>query len=149
MTVLIERTLMKKNRKNQSNIPNGKKVHLTLEQRKSERRVWPSEPDILLWPRPYIPRWLDDFYLTASEFRVFLHVLRRESGYKGRGRCDESVKNMAKVCRLHKNTITRSLKELVKLGLLKRKDRYKQPNLYTVVPSWQERKRGGHPTMPF
>ena len=120
------------------------------QKRKTEQTDQRAQPDpkIVALLRPSIPKWLDELSaektfaceldLLASEFRVFCHVARRESGKKGRGCCDESIPNMAKVCRLSENTIRASLRKLISLGLVIKKARpFKKKyrtNLYWIVP---------------
>ncbi len=63
----------------------------------------------------FVHSCLDDYGLTASEFRVYGHLVRRAS------KTDKAwpkVKNMAHVCRLHPNTVRRSLKRLVFLRMI-------------------------------
>jgi hypothetical protein len=116
---------------------------------------WPAaDPEIEKLLRPSIPVWLDDAKLSASEFRVFCRVLRRASGKNGRGCCHEAVPNIAKGCRLSHNTVRKSLRRLVELGFLQKKEKYKlrsrQADRYRVVPTkkdWISPQRT--PEIPF
>ncbi len=73
----------------------------------------------------FIHAAVDDAGLTPAQFRVLCHVGRR-------GECFESVGNMAARCRLHADTVRRSLKELVRLGWLSRQLRPGTTNIYEV-----------------
>ena len=74
----------------------------------------------------FIHAAVDDAGLTPAQFRVLCHVGRR-------GACFESVGNMAARCRLHADTVRRSLKELVRLGWLSRQLRPGTTNIYEVT----------------
>jgi hypothetical protein len=80
---------------------------------------------------------LDDYGLTASEFRVLAHVSRRA----GKGECNASVPNMAKVCKLEEKTIRKALSGLVEAGLLAMHQRIGLPTVYTMrkISEWKER----------
>ena len=73
----------------------------------------------------FIHAAVDDAGLTPAQFRVLCRVGRR-------GTCWESVGNMATHCRLHADTVRKSLKELVRLGWLSRQLRPGTANLYEV-----------------
>ena len=84
--------------------------------------------DRVCWP--FIPAVLDDFGLTASQFRVLCHLSRRA----GKDReCYPSGPAIAKVCKLHEDTVWRCLKELEKLQLIKRSKGKFRSNNYTLT----------------
>jgi hypothetical protein len=79
----------------------------------------------------FIPAALDDLGLTASEFRVACRIARR-------GRCTESVPNMAAGCRLHPDTVQACLKNLVRLGVISKTERAGASSIYamTATAEW-------------
>lgn len=69
----------------------------------------------------FIHAVLDDFGLTAAQFRVYCHIARR-AGMKS---CAfASLPSMAKACRLDEKTVRSVLKTLVRHQLILRQDRY-------------------------
>jgi len=76
----------------------------------------------------FIHAAVDEAGLTAAQFRVLCHVGRR-------GECYEAVANMATHCRLHADTVRKSLKELVRLGWLHRQQRTGTTSIYEVCHS--------------
>jgi len=57
---------------------------------------------------------VDDLGLSASEFRVYGHIARRDGPEGAWSR----IADMARVCRLHPQTVRNSLQMLVSRGLL-------------------------------
>lgn len=80
----------------------------------------------------FIPSALDDYGLTAPQFRVWCRISRR-------GICSESVPNMAKACRLNDDTVWSALSFLCAAGLVKRTARHGNTSLLetTRPPQWQ------------
>ena len=76
----------------------------------------------------FIHAAVDEAGLTPAQFRVLCHVGRR-------GECYEAVANMATHCRLHADTVRKSLKELVRLGWLHRQQRTGTTSIYEVCHS--------------
>jgi len=83
----------------------------------------------------FIHSQLDDFGLKPSEFRVYCHVARRD-GNEGAW---SSVAKMARVCRLHPQTVRRALRTLTEHRLLEREVRHGETTVYRVTPllTWQ------------
>src|SRR5579883_712649 len=87
---------------------------------------------------PFIPAWLDDYGLSAIEFRVYCHVTRRAG--KG-GKCWESVPRIAKACRLGRNVTLKALHTLTEVyRLLIKNKRPGETDEYSIAPEsqWQE-----------
>jgi len=63
-----------------------------------------------------VPYLVDDLKLSAAAVRLYLHLTRRAG--EG-GTCNESQDNIARHCKMHKQTIVRAKKELEKAGLIK------------------------------
>jgi len=88
------------------------------------------------FPRPaFIHSQLDDYGLKPSEFRVYCHITRRD-GNEGAW---SSVAKMARVCRLHPQTVRRVLRTLTEHRLLEREVRHGETTVYRVTPllAWQ------------
>lgn len=62
----------------------------------------------------FIPSYLDDYGLTAAEFRLYAHMGRRA----GSGKCWESIPNMAKHCAIAEKVVRRDLRILVEFGMV-------------------------------
>jgi hypothetical protein len=60
--------------------------------------------------KPFIPAWLDDAGLSAAEFRIYCHLLRRADNQTGIAW--PSYESVGKVCGFSRATINRSLKSL-------------------------------------
>jgi DNA-binding Lrp family transcriptional regulator len=72
-------------------------------------------------PRVYklfVPIWLEQAYLTSSQYRVYCHLSSR-----GEGRCYPSLDIIAECCRLKRATVIRAIRELEQMGLIKRQKR--------------------------
>jgi hypothetical protein len=67
--------------------------------------------------RPFIPAWLDDAGLTATQFRVFSNLNRR-AGIDGK--CYPSAPSIATTCGIHKDTVWSCLRSLEDRGLIVR-----------------------------
>jgi hypothetical protein len=76
-----------------------------------------------------VPAKIDDLGLTPHSFRVYAHLCRRASGAR---KCYPSVKSIARVCRINKDTVWKALKELEKIGLIKRTKGNRNSNLYLL-----------------
>ncbi len=83
----------------------------------------------------FIHSRLDDYGLPPPEFRVYAHVARRA----GSGGAFPAVKSIARVCRLHPQTVRRALGVLVKHRLIRREDRPGKTAVYRLTPAseWQ------------
>ena len=69
---------------------------------------------------------LDDACLTASEFRVYCHIARREGS---NGDCYATAATMAKKCRLNEDTVWDALASLVRQNLIRKVSRVGTSNL--------------------
>lgn len=81
---------------------------------------------------------LDDYGLDLYEFRVLAHVARRESRERG---CDESQKNMARICGMSQRKVLEVLKVLCNAGILrKEKSPTRRTNVYRLNPGskWEK-----------
>lgn len=63
-----------------------------------------------------IPHVIDDYPLSVFAYRLYGHIVRRAGEH---GSCFESVRNMAKHCRVSIGTIVRAKKELNKAGVIR------------------------------
>jgi len=70
------------------------------------------------YKEPFIPRWVDEAGLRPAPFRVWMH-LRRRINHTTR-RCFCSVRRIAGVCQLHKDTVCACIAELVQRGFVVR-----------------------------
>lgn len=95
----------------------------------------------------FIPGALDDFGLSAAQFRIFCRISRR-------GRCDEAVPNMARTCRLSQNTVWSALAFLRDAGMIRRTSRQGNTTIFEVnspsawqryLPKQDARNRPTHP----
>src|SRR2546429_417414 len=78
---------------------------------------------------------LDDYGLSPQQFRVYGHLARRA----GKGAAFPSVREIARVCRLHPQTVRRCLKVLTIHRLVTREERSGTTTLYRLTPPshWQ------------
>lgn len=82
---------------------------------------------------PFIPAWLDDAQLPASDFRILAHLWRRADRA---GTCFPAAPSIAKCCRLNVDTVWKSLARLQGKGYLSRGKHFRNSNLYRLtVPS--------------
>jgi hypothetical protein len=83
----------------------------------------------------FIHSRLDDYGLPPAEFRVYAHIARRA----GSREAFPAVKSVARVCRLHPQTVRRALGVLVKHRLIRREGRPGQTAVYrlTQASEWQ------------
>ena len=58
---------------------------------------------------------LDDANLSAEEFRVMAHICRRCGDEENGRHCDSAIGTMAKICRLHPDTVRKAIARLVEL----------------------------------
>lgn len=88
----------------------------------------------------FIPFELDDYGLSASQFRVFCHISRR-------GQCFSSLETMASICRLHRDTVCACLNELVSFGMVRRTPKPGKTTDFTVTPisQWNPPETKGQP----
>jgi hypothetical protein len=89
-----------------------------------------------------IPNLVDDIHLhlSAAAIRLYLHIKRR-AGENKDGSCYESQDNIARYCKMHKQTIVRAKKELETAGLIqiesKQLDKMKHPgHVITIIDIW-------------
>ena len=75
----------------------------------------------------FIRAELDDYGLTASQFRVFCRIARR-------GHCYESVAKIAKGCRLNPDTVSAALTFLCERRLISKTKRPGQTSSLTINP---------------
>jgi hypothetical protein len=78
----------------------------------------------------FIHSRLDDYGLSPAEFRVYCHMARRG----GRDYAFPAINKIARVCRLHPQTVRQALHFLVKQGLLIRQERPGRTTLYRITP---------------
>jgi hypothetical protein len=80
---------------------------------------------------------VDDAGLSPQEARVLMHIARR-------GDCYSGVKEMARVCRMNKQTVFGCLRRLTARSLIVKETRRGKPHLYRVAPisAWVDRKEG-------
>ena len=79
--------------------------------------------------------FVDDLPLDAYELRLYFHIVRR--GSKS-GICNESVDDMAKYCRMSTGVVKRSIRKLIKLGLIRRESHAGRPSDYVIqdISDW-------------
>lgn len=76
---------------------------------------------------PFIPAWLDEASLDPYAFRVMCHIYRRGELYG-------SAKEAAKVCKMDRKRIFKSLSDLQKIGLISKVTRQGQTSVYIASP---------------
>lgn len=74
----------------------------------------------------YIPSWLDDMPLSPVEFRLYCHIRRV-------GRCYQTVRTMAKACRVHPDSLWPALNVLQTCKLIHRERRPGQTTLLRAL----------------
>ena len=86
-------------------------------------------------PAAFIHSALDDYGLTASQFRVYCHVARRAGSG---GSAFAGVDSMARTCRLHPKTVTRALAFLTARQLLAATRRPGRTTVYRLksISAW-------------
>jgi hypothetical protein len=91
---------------------------------------------------PFIPAVLDDASLTAPQFRLLCRIARR-------GRCTESVSNMAAACQMNQETAWLALAALLELRMVRRISRPGFTSIHEATPAaeWKlpTRKQGAPP----
>ena len=93
------------------------------------------EPNVV-----FIHSSLDDLGLTAPQFRVYCHLARRaNTGSLREGGAWPAVAEMARVCRLHPQTVRRALRWLTAQGMITCDRRQGATNVYrlTAASRWQ------------
>jgi hypothetical protein len=80
----------------------------------------------------FITADLDDFGLDLASFRIYARIVRRAGTKEG---CFESIDNMAKGCRMKRETAYRALKTLLKHNLIKKQPHAGKPSNYYLTPS--------------
>ena len=95
----------------------------------------------------FISSQLDDYGLSAAQFRVYCHVARRSDPSQS---CFESVEHMAAVCRLEAGTVRRALQALTLRRLLHAVPRSGETTLYqpTRPLFWEALPATEKPTPP-
>jgi hypothetical protein len=96
-----------------------------------------SDTELEQKPLPFIPMWLDEYGLTAIEFRVYSHVLRRAGKT---GKCWESVPRIARACCLGRNVTLKALHTLTNIyRLLSKNKRPGETDEYSIAhqSQWQ------------
>ena len=78
------------------------------------------------WGVAFIPAALDDSGLTPNEFRVYCAILRR-------GNCFESVPNLARRIRLHRDTVWAVLKSLETRGAIVRTNQRGRTSIFSAL----------------
>jgi hypothetical protein len=78
--------------------------------------------------KPFIPGWLDDAELTPVVFRVYCRISRR-------GVCNESLRHLAKGCRIKRRTAQTAIQLLVAKGMVSEEKRFGRTTIYRVGPS--------------
>src|SRR5690349_3546782 len=66
---------------------------------------------------PFIPSALDDYPLTGTQMRVYVHIARR-TGTGADGLFFESIPNCASHCRLNEKTTRAVVHDLVAFGMI-------------------------------
>lgn len=79
----------------------------------------------------FITASLDDFGLDVYSFRIYARIVRRAGTKKG---CFESIDNMAKACRINRDTVYKSLKLLIKHRLIEKERNSGRPSSYYLTP---------------
>ena len=82
-------------------------------------------------PLPFIPDELDEYGLSGTEFRIYGHVVRMVGE---NGSCVESVRDMARICRISENVTLKALKRLTDVyRLLYKNERVGEMDEYTLT----------------
>ena len=89
-------------------------------------------------PPLIVPGDIDDAGLTPKQFRVLCHIARR-CGKDGQ--CYATVENMAKFCCIRPAAVRASLRVLVHIGFISRKDIPGRTSVFRIVSNSAERKR--------
>ena len=91
----------------------------------------------------FIHSALDDAGLSPAAFRVYCHLARRTL----HSRMDKwpSAPAMAKVCRVHKDTVWKALKELIERGMIERESRTNTTSRHIITSptKWTKERVGG------
>lgn len=85
-------------------------------------------------PSSFIHASLDDRGLTPAQFRVFCHLARRA----GSGEAFAAIESMARVCKLHPDTVRECLRALQSYGMVSREDRSGRTSIYRLseITQW-------------
>lgn len=81
--------------------------------------------------KPFIPSWLDEAGLSATEFRVLCNLWRRAE--RETLTCFPSAANIMETCRVAENTLWKVLRSLERKGFLSRTKGRHNSNTYTLV----------------
>ncbi len=96
----------------------------------------------------FIHSSLDDAGLTAQEFRLFGHLMRRA----GKGLAFASAETMGKICKLHPDTVWKAIKVLEARRMIVRERRKGQTTIIRITPptEWVLNlpETEGHPSKP-
>lgn len=79
----------------------------------------------------FIHSSLDDSGLTANQFRIYAHLSRRSNK---KGKAWPGADSMAEVCRMHRETVLESIKELESRNMLRVQRRKGIGNVYELTP---------------
>jgi hypothetical protein len=92
----------------------------------------------------FIHSSLDDYGLLPSQFRIYCHIARR-------GECYSSAPNIARHCRMNRDTVWAALKFLSGKKLIHGEPRQGRPTLYTVTPvsTWNPAENEGYKVTPI
>jgi hypothetical protein len=80
----------------------------------------------------FITAALDDFGLDPHTFRVYARIVRRAGTKHG---CFESIDNIAKACRMKRDSVYRALKILIRHRLIEKEPHAGKPSNYFLTPS--------------
>lgn len=88
----------------------------------------------------YVHSEIDDYGLTAQEFRVYAHLARRA----GKNGAWPAVDSMARNCRLNRDTVYQCLKRLKELNLVRGSKRPGSTTIYVLTPrsQWKPNSEG-------
>jgi hypothetical protein len=92
--------------------------------------------------KPFFPAALNDSGLTSAELRVLLYIIATGSTFS-------RTSTIARVCRLHRGTVRRSLKDLAKGKWIITEQRPGMTNLHRTGPEtnkayqWKQMRTGG------
>ena len=103
----------------------------------SQKENFSVRSDVEL-PLPFIPDELDEYRLSAAEFRIYGHVVRMVGE---NGSCVESVTDMARTCRISEKVIVKALNKLTDVHkLLIRNRRVGEIDEYTLtdMSEWKQ-----------
>ncbi len=80
--------------------------------------------------RPFVPTWMDELELTPFEYRVLIHLWRRANRSNV---CWPSIQTIADGCRLHRDTVEKAIRGLLKYELIEKYKRHRNSNGYRML----------------